>query len=81
MKQLIGISNNLFYNDKKEPMIEMILMIHEPDWEMIEGQPIKRQKLTEVRVFNKFETIKKIFAEFIEQTSKDIAAANTKNRD
>lgn len=76
MKQLVGISNNLFYNEKKEPMIETIFMIHEPDWEMIEGQAVKRQKLKEVRVFNKFETIKKIFTEFVEETGKMIEDAN-----
>ena len=72
MKQLIGVSSNLFYNEKKEPIIETILMIHEPDWQMIEGQPIKRTKLKEVRVFNKFETLKKIFTEYIEETGKQI---------
>ena len=72
MKQLIGVSSNLFYNEKKEPIIETIFMIHEPDWQMIEGQPIKKPKLKEVRVFNKFETLKKMFTEFIEEAGKQI---------
>lgn len=79
MKQLVGISNNLFYNDKKEVMIETIFLIHEPDWEMIDGQAVKRQKLKEVRVFNKFDTIKKMFTEFIEETEEMINEANTQS--
>lgn len=79
MRQLVGISNNLFYNEKKEPMIEIVFMIHEPDWEMIDGQAVKRQKLKEVRVFNKFETIKKMFTEFVKETSKIIEEANAQS--
>jgi len=79
MQQLAGISHNLFYDSEKKPMVETIFMIHQPEWEMIDGQPVKRQKLKEVRVFNKFETIKKMFTEFVEETEKMIEEANAQS--
>ena len=79
MKQLVGISNNLFYNEKKEPMIETIFMIHAPKWEMINGQTIKKEKLVECRVFNKVETIKKMFIGYINEIEKQVEDANAQS--
>ena len=79
MKQLIGVSSNLFYNEKKEPMIETIFMIHEPEWEMINGQTVKREKLIECRVFNKVETIKKMFTEYVDGVEKQVKEANAQS--
>lgn len=73
MKQLVGISNNLFFDKDKNPMVETVFMIHEPKWEMIDGQPIKKQRMKEVRTFNKFETLEKIFTRFIKETKQEIS--------
>lgn len=79
MKQLVGISHNLFYNSEKNPMVETIFMIHLPKWEMMDGQPIKKQTLEEVRVVNKFETIEKMFTEYVDETREMIENANAQS--
>lgn len=80
MKQLVGISSNIYYNDKMEPMLETIFMVHEPEWEIMNDQTIKKQKLTEIRVFNKAETIKKMFSEYL-NTAIEEAEKITVNKD
>jgi len=67
VKQLIGISHNLFLSKKKELLVETIMMIQEPKWELIDGQPVKRNKLKQIRFINKAETASKMFSDYAEE--------------